>query len=55
MTWALLSIVVCATVLADLLQSREMKRAGEQDVSTRGLGRLLRMIAHRAPLGLAIL
>ena len=55
MTWTLLSIVVCATVLADLLQIREMKRAGEQDVSTRGLGRLLRMIAHRAPLGLAIL
>ena len=53
MTWSLLSVVVCATVLADLLQSHEMKRAGEQDVSTRGLGRLLRMIAHRAPLGLA--
>lgn len=55
MTWALLSIVVCATVLADLLQSREMKSAGEQDISTRSLARLLRMIARRVPLALAIL
>jgi drug/metabolite transporter (DMT)-like permease len=55
MKWALLSIVVCATVLADLLQSREMKRAGEQGVSARGLAHLLRIIASRAPLGLAIL
>ena len=55
MKWILLSIVVCATVFADLLQSREMKRAGEQGVNARGLAHLLRMIASRAPLGLAIL
>ena len=29
--------MVVATVLSDLLQSYEMKRAGEQSVSARGL------------------
>lgn len=55
MKWVLLAIVVCATVLADLLQSREMKRAGEQEVGARGLARLLRMIGKRLPLAVAIL
>jgi hypothetical protein len=32
MKWILLSIVVTATALSDLLQSHEMKRAGEQSV-----------------------
>lgn len=54
MKWTLLSVVVCATVLADLLQSHEMKRAGEQGVGARGLARLLRMIGNRWPLALAI-
>ncbi len=55
MKWILLSVVVCATVLADLLQSREMKRAGEQGVNPRGLAKLLRLIASRLPLSAAIL
>ncbi len=55
MKWILLSIVVCATVLADLLQSREMKRAGEQGVNARGLAKLLRLIGSRLPLSIAIL
>lgn len=54
MKWLLVSIVVCSTVLADLLQSREMKLAGEQSVSARGLVRLLQMIGSRAWLGIAI-
>ena len=37
MKWILLSIVVTATALSDLLQSHEMKRAGEQSVDARGL------------------
>lgn len=55
MKWILLSIVVCATVLADLLQSREMKRAGEQGVNAQGLAKLLRLIGSRWPLLIAIL
>ncbi|MBV9155972.1 MAG: EamA family transporter [Acidobacteriaceae bacterium] len=54
MKWLLLSIIVCATVLSDLLQSYEMKRSGEQSVNARGLGRLLRMIVSRRYLFLAI-
>lgn len=54
MKWLLLSIIVCATVLSDLLQSYEMKRSGEQSVSARGLAKLLRMIVSRRYLFLAI-
>lgn len=55
MKWVLLSIIVGATVLADLLQSYEMKRSGEQSVGARGLARLLRLILRRRFLLLAIL
>ena len=41
MKWVLVAAIVAATVLSDLLQSHEMKRAGEQSVSARGLTRLL--------------
>lgn len=47
MRWLLLAIIVCATVLSDILQSYEMKRSGEQSVNARGLGRLLRLIVSR--------
>ena len=43
----LVAAMVSATVLSDLLQSHEMKRAGEQSVSARGLARLLHTIARR--------
>lgn len=46
--------MVAATVLSDLLQSHEMKRAGEQSVGARGLARLLRAIVERGFLMLAI-
>jgi drug/metabolite transporter (DMT)-like permease len=52
--WLLLSIIVIATVLGDLLQSYEMKRSGEQRVNARGLARLLRMIVSRRYLFLSI-
>ncbi len=55
MRWLLLSFVVVATVLSDLLQSYEMKRAGEQSVGARGLARLLTMIVRRRYLMLAML
>jgi drug/metabolite transporter (DMT)-like permease len=51
MKWILVVLMVVATVLSDLLQSYEMKRAG----GTLGLGRLLGMIARRRFLILAIL
>jgi drug/metabolite transporter (DMT)-like permease len=54
MKWILLAIIVVATVLADLLQSHEMKRSGEQRVDAKGLARLLRMIVSRRYLILAI-
>ena len=54
MKWVLVAVMVTATVLSDLLQSFEMKRAGEQSVGARGLLRLVKMIAHRKFLILAI-
>jgi drug/metabolite transporter (DMT)-like permease len=51
MKWILVILMVVATVLSDLLQSYEMKRAGE----TLHLGRLLGMIVKRRFLILAIL
>ncbi len=54
MKWLLLAIIVVSTVFGDLLQSYEMKRSGEQQVSARGLGRLLRIIASRKFLLLSI-
>jgi drug/metabolite transporter (DMT)-like permease len=54
MKWILLSIIVVATVLGDLLQSYEMKRSGEQAVDARGLAKLLRMIVSRRYLFLSV-
>jgi drug/metabolite transporter (DMT)-like permease len=54
MRWLLVAAMVFSTVLSDLLQSYEMKRAGEQSVSARGLRRLLHVIAQRRLLILAI-
>jgi drug/metabolite transporter (DMT)-like permease len=53
--WVLVSVMVFATVFGDLLQSHEMKRAGEQSVSAHGLARLLHVIARRRLLILSIL
>jgi drug/metabolite transporter (DMT)-like permease len=54
MKWLLVIVIVAATVASDLLQSHEMKRAGEQSVSTKGLARLLHTIARRRLLILGI-
>ncbi|HVO96823.1 MAG TPA: EamA family transporter [Bryobacteraceae bacterium] len=54
MKWILVILMVAATVLSDLLQSYEMKRAGEQSVGARGMLRLLKMIARKRFLILAI-
>src|SRR6204780_4085955 len=54
MKWLLVGIMVAATVVSDLLQSYEMKRAGEHSVDARVLVRLLRTIAQRRYLILAI-
>ncbi len=54
MKWVLLGLIIGATVMSDVLQSHEMKRAGAQSVGLRGLGRLLREIAARRYLILAI-
>ena len=55
MIWALVAVTVVSTVLSDLLQSFEMKRAGEQSIGAGGMRRLLRMIAARRYLLLSIL
>jgi drug/metabolite transporter (DMT)-like permease len=52
--WILLAIIVVSTVVADLLQSYEMKQHGHQRVSARGLGRILQMIVQRRFLLLSI-
>ena len=54
MIWLLLSITIAGTVASDLLQSYEMKRAGEQTVDARGLRRLAREIGRRRYLILSI-
>lgn len=54
MKWALLSVIVVATVLSDLLQSYELKRSGEQSVGARGLARMLALIFKRRYLLLSI-
>src|SRR5271165_4146130 len=54
MKWVLVAAMVSATVLSDLLQSHEMKQAGEQSVSARGLARLLHTIARRRLLILGV-
>lgn len=54
MKWVLVVLMVLATVASDVLQSYEMKRAGEQSVGARGLARLLRLIAQRRFLILAV-
>ena len=46
--------MVIATVMGDLLQSREMKAAGEQNIDARGLLSLLQHIGNRFYLVLAI-
>ena len=54
MKWLLVFLMVVATVVSDLLQSHEMKLAGEQSVGAQGLMRLLKMIVQRGFLILAI-
>lgn len=54
MKWILVAAMVIATAASDLLQSYEMKRAGEQSAGGRGLIRLLRMIVERRFLILSI-
>jgi drug/metabolite transporter (DMT)-like permease len=54
MRWILVGIMVAATVASDLLQSYEMKRAGEHSVDARGLLRLLQAIVQRRYLLLSI-
>jgi drug/metabolite transporter (DMT)-like permease len=54
MKWLMVTVMVAATVLSDVLQSYEMKRAGSQTVGAQGLLRLARMIAQRRFLILSI-
>jgi drug/metabolite transporter (DMT)-like permease len=54
MKWPLVALMVTATVASDVLQSYEMKRSGEQSVGARGLLRVLRLIAARKFLILAV-
>lgn len=54
MKWFLLTLMVAGTVLSDLLQSYEMKRAGRHSVGARSLVRLARLIAQRKFLILSI-
>jgi drug/metabolite transporter (DMT)-like permease len=50
MRWALLTVVVVTAVAGDLLQSREMKRAGEAGESLEGIQGVLKTIWRRRAL-----
>ncbi len=56
MKWVMVAIIVGSTVLADLLQSFEMKRhvVKVEDLRPGRLGRMLAGLAHRGPLVLAV-
>ena len=54
MKWVILSAVVVSAVLGDLLQSLEMKRAGERTKSVPGLARVVSLIVTRWRLVLSI-
>ena len=54
MRWLLVAINVVATALSDLLQSYELKRAGEQSVGARGIARLAALVLRRRFLILSI-
>ncbi|HYL74633.1 MAG TPA: EamA family transporter [Bryobacteraceae bacterium] len=56
MKWAMVAMIVGSTVLADLLQSFEMKRhvVNVEDLRPGRLGRMLSGLAHRGPLVLAV-
>ena len=55
MRWLLVGLMVAATVASDLLQSHQMKRAGAQSVGAGGLWNIMRLIAKRGFLILAVL
>jgi len=56
MKWLMVGLIVGSTVLADLLQSFEMKRhsVAAEDLRPGQLGRMLRRLARRGPLVLAL-
>lgn len=56
MKWAMVAIIVGATVLADLLQSFEMKRhvVSADDLRPGRIAAMLRGLAQRGPLVLAV-
>jgi uncharacterized membrane protein len=54
MRWLILAVIVVSTVVSDLLQSREMKAAANPGEGAPGLSRVLRLIASRRDLLLAI-
>jgi drug/metabolite transporter (DMT)-like permease len=54
MRWVLVIVMVFATVFGDLLQSHEMKRAGEQSVTAPGFAKLVQVVARRRLLILSI-
>ena len=56
MKWLMVGIIVGATVLADLLQSFEMKRhsVAAEDLRPGRLAGMLRGLAQRGPLVLAV-
>ena len=54
MRWILLAVIVVSTVISDVLQSREMRRASGSSLQAPGLGRVLRLVGARRDLIIAI-
>lgn len=54
MKWVLLAVITIATAVSDVLQSREMRKAGKGNPEAPGLGRVLALIVSRGYLVLSI-
>ena len=54
MKWVLLAVIIVSTVVSDILQSREMRRAGEGSPNAPGVGRVMALVASRGYLILSI-
>ena len=55
MKWVLLAVIIVSTVVSDVLQSREMRRAAKDSVNAPGLGRVIALAVSRRYLILSII
>jgi uncharacterized membrane protein len=54
MKWTLLAVIIVSTVVSDILQSSEMRRAGEGSPNAPGVRRVISLVVSRGYLILSI-